>query len=170
LQNPEPLSCSTVTLTTAQVTSDKLWVNALLHYMHGDWNLAQPINIAADEQAIAVTVGGDATKKGISYCWFGLTPNSNDTGGVLGCDFITPDAVKMDYLSPYLAPMLPSYSTTLSSDMNGDGFVRGEDMAIFLALWGHDTGGSFFTFGDFNHDGRRDSADLAILLDRWQSN
>ena len=170
LQNPEPLSCSTVTLTTAQVTSDKLWVNALLHYMHGDWNLAQPINITADEQAIAVTVGGDATKKGISFCWFGFTPNSNDTGGVLGCDFNTPDAAKMLYLSPYLAPMLPSYSTTLSSDMNGDGFVRGEDMAIFLALWGHDTGGSFFTFGDFNHDGRRDSADLAILLDRWQSN
>jgi aryl-phospho-beta-D-glucosidase BglC (GH1 family) len=170
LQNPEPLDCSTVTLSTDQVTSDKLWVNALLHYMQGDWMLAQPISTTADAQAIAVTINGDATKKGISFCWFGFTPNSNDTGGALECDFNTPDATKMAYLTPYLAPLLPEYETALLSDMNGDGFVGGFDLSLFLALWGVDTGGSRFTRGDFNHDGDRNGADLAILLNRWRSN
>jgi len=170
LQNPEPLDCSTVTLSTDQVTSDKLWVNSLLHYMQGDWYLAQPISTTADAQAIAVTINGDATKKGISFCWFGFTPNSNDTGGALGCDFNTPDATKMAYLTPYLAPMLPEYETALLSDMNGDGFVGSVDLGLFLALWGVDTGGSRFTRGDFNRDGVRGGADLAILLNRWSTN
>jgi hypothetical protein len=152
------------------VNSDKLWVNALLHYMQGDWMLAQPISTTADAQAIAVTINGDATKKGISFCWFGFTPNSNDTGGALGCDFNTPDATKMAYLTPYLAPMLPEYETALLSDMNGDGFVGSVDLGLFLALWGVDTGGSRFTRGDFNRDGVRGGADLAILLNRWSTN
>lgn len=65
--------------------------------------------------------------------------------------------------------MLPSYETALASDMNGDGFVRGEDMVIFLALWRLNTGGSHFSRGDFNHDGVRDGADFVILLGRWRS-
>ena len=169
LQNPNSLPCSSVTLSDTQVTSDKLWVNALLHYMQGDWSLAQTITTTPDSQAISVIVGGDEAKKGISFCWFGFTPNSNDTGGVLDCDFNTPDYTKLDYLTPYLAPMLPSYETALASDMNGDGFVRGEDMVIFLALWRLDTGGSHFSRGDFNHDGFRDGADFVILLGRWRS-
>jgi endoglucanase len=161
--------CGYSALTPTQVTSDKQWVNALLHYMQGDWNLSQTINEDADLQAISVTVGGDAAKKGISFCWFGFTPNSADTGGVLDCDYSSTNN-KMDYLSPYLAPsMLPSYETALASDMNGDGFVRGEDMVIFLALWRINTGGSHFSRGDFNHDGVRDGADFVILLGRWRS-
>ena len=124
----------------------------------------------ADAQAIAVTINGDPTKKGISFCWFGFTPNSNDTGGALECDFTTPDATKMAYLTPYLAPMLPEYETALLSDMNGDGFVGSVDLGLFLALWGVDTGGSRFTRGDFNRDGVRGGADLAILLNRWSTN
>lgn len=123
--------CGYSALTTTQVTSDKQWVNALLHYMQGDWNLAQTINETPDSQAISVTVGDDAAKKGISFTWFGFTPNSADTGGVLDCDYSSTDDDKMAYLTPYLAPMLPSYQTALASDMNGDGFVRGEDMVIF---------------------------------------
>ena len=162
--------CGYSALSPTQVTSDKLWVNALLHYMQGDWNLSQPINEGADSQAISVTVGGDAAKKGISFCWFGFTPNSADTGGVLDCDYSSTDVEKMKYLKYYLSPtMLPSYETALASDMNGDGFVRGEDMVIFLALWRLDTGGSRFSRGDFNHDGFRDGADLVMLLGRWRS-
>jgi aryl-phospho-beta-D-glucosidase BglC (GH1 family) len=170
LRNPYEPVCSSVTLEDTQVTSDKLWLKALLHYMQGDWMLAQPITTSPDSQAISVTVGGDAAKKGISFCWFGFTPSSKDTGGVLGCDFNTPDALKMSYLTPYLAPLLPEYETALLSDMNGDGFVGSVDLGLFLAFWGVDTGGSRFTRGDFNHDGFRNGADLAILLNRWRSN
>ncbi len=170
LQNPSSTGCSGVVLPTEDVTSDRLWVNALLHYMQGDFNLAQTITTSPDSQAISVTINGDVTKKGISFCWFGFTPSSNDTGGALGCDFNTPDALKMSYLTPYLAPLLPEYETALLSDMNGDGFVGGFDLSLFLALWGVDTGGSRFTRGDFNHDGARNGADLAILLNRWRSN
>jgi endoglucanase len=162
--------CGYSALTSTQVTSDKQWVNALLHYMQGDWNLSQTINEDADLQAISVTVGDDVAKKGISFCWFGFTPNSADTGGVLNCDYSSIDEEKMKYLTPYLAPtMLPSYETALASDMNGDGFVRGEDMVIFLALWRINTGGSHFSRGDFNHDGVRDGADFVMLLGRWRS-
>jgi aryl-phospho-beta-D-glucosidase BglC (GH1 family) len=169
LQKPQLLPCGYVTLSDEQVKSDKQWVNSLLHYMQGDWNLAQTINETPDSQAISVTVGDDPLKKGISFCWFGFTPNSNDTGGILDCDFSTPDDTKLDYIKPYLADMLPSYQTALASDMNGDGFVRGEDMVIFLSLWRLNTGGSRFSRGDFNHDGSRDGADLVILLGRWRS-
>ena len=162
--------CGYTALTTDQVKSDKQWVNALLHYMQGDWSLAQTINETPDSQAISVTVGGDAAKKGISFCWFGFTPNSADTGGVLDCDYTSTEENKMAYLRPYLAPLLPEYETALLSDMNGDGFVGGPDLGLFLALWGVDTGGSRFTRGDFNHDGVRNGADLAILLNRWRTN
>ena len=162
--------CGYTALTSDQVTSDKLWVNALLHYMQGDWSLAQTINDTPDSQAISVTVGDDAAKKGISFCWFGFTPNSADTGGVLDCDYTSTEENKMAYLRPYLAPLLPEYETALLSDMNGDGFVGSVDLGLFLAFWGVDTGGSRFTRGDFNHDGFRNGADLAILLNRWRSN
>ena len=162
--------CGYTALTSDQVTSDKLWVNALLHYMQGDWSLAQTINETPDSQAISVTVGDDAAKKGISFCWFGFTPNSADTGGVLDCDYTSTEENKMAYLRPYLAPLLPEYETALLSDMNGDGFVGSVDLGLFLAFWGVDTGGSRFTRGDFNHDGFRNGADLAILLNRWRSN
>jgi hypothetical protein len=170
LRNPYAPPCSYVTLNDTQVRSDKLWMNALLHYMQGDFNLSQTITTSPDSQAISVTINGDVTKKGISFCWFGFTPSSNDTGGVLDCDFHTPDALKMSYLTPYLAPLLPEYETALLSDMNGDGSVGGFDLSLFLALWGVDTGGSRFTRGDFNHDGVRGGADLAILLNRWSTN
>ena len=169
LQKPQLLPCGYVTLSDEQVKSDKQWVNSLLHYMQGDWNLAQTINETPDSQAISVTVGDDPAKKGISFCWFGFTPNSNDTGGILDCDFSTTDDIKYNYIKPYLADMLPSYQTALASDMNGDGFVRGEDMVIFLSLWRLNTGGSRFSRGDFNHDGFRDGADLVSLLGRWRS-
>ena len=171
LQKPQLLPCGYVTLDDEQVKSDKQWVNSLLHYMQGDWNLAETINETPDSQAISVTFRDDPLKlkKGISFCWFGFTPNSNDTGGILDCDFSTTDEIKYNYIKPYLADMLPSYQTALASDMNGDGFVRGEDMVIFLSLWRLNTGGSRFSRGDFNHDGFRDGADLVILLGRWRS-
>jgi aryl-phospho-beta-D-glucosidase BglC (GH1 family) len=162
--------CGYTALTSDQVKSDKQWVNALLHYMQGDWSLAQTINETPDSQAISVTVGDDAAKKGISFCWFGFTPNSADTGGVLDCDYTSTETNKMAYLKPYLAPLLPEYETALLSDMNGDGFVGSVDLGLFLGFWGVDTGGSRFTRGDFNHDGFRNGADLAILLNRWRSN
>jgi hypothetical protein len=89
---------------------------------------------------------------------------------VLDCDYNSIDQDKMAYLTPYLAPMLPEYDTALGSDLSGDGFVGGDDLGLFLLLWGVDTGGSRFARGDFNHDGLRNGADLAVLLNRWRSN
>lgn len=47
-------------------------------------------------------------------------------------------------------------------DMNGDGFVNGEDFGQFLVEWG-----SVDSVADFNFDGNVDGFDLGILLGHW---
>ena len=48
------------------------------------------------------------------------------------------------------------------ADMNGDGVVNAEDLAVVLAAWGASGGPA-----DMNRDGMVNSADLAIVLSRW---
>lgn len=48
------------------------------------------------------------------------------------------------------------------ADMNGDGSVNSQDLALLLSAWGG-TGGP----ADMNRDGIVNSADLAIMLSRW---
>lgn len=50
------------------------------------------------------------------------------------------------------------------ADMNGDGFVNSQDLAILLSAWG-----SSSMPADMNRDGTVNSADLAIMLSRWSS-
>ncbi len=48
------------------------------------------------------------------------------------------------------------------SDLNGDGVVDAQDIALLLDRWGAGAG-----IGDINFDGRVDGADLAALLSAW---
>jgi hypothetical protein len=54
-----------------------------------------------------------------------------------------------------------SPDTGVPGDLNDDGFVDGEDLAVLLGAW--NTSGP----GDFNEDGLVDGADLAFLLGAW---
>ena len=47
-------------------------------------------------------------------------------------------------------------------DLNGDGFVNGSDIGIFLAVWGTNS-----ELGDLNNDGICDGVDLGQLLAAW---
>ncbi len=49
------------------------------------------------------------------------------------------------------------------ADLDGDGFVKAEDLAILLGAWGPNAGHP----ADFNSDGTVDAADLAELLGNW---
>lgn len=49
------------------------------------------------------------------------------------------------------------------ADLNGDGVVDGNDLAILLGSWGPCPGCP----ADFNHDGVVDGSDLAVLLGSW---
>ena len=55
-------------------------------------------------------------------------------------------------------------STNDIADMNGDGSVNSQDLAILLSAWGSSGGPA-----DMNRDGIVNSADLAIMLSRWSS-
>ena len=48
------------------------------------------------------------------------------------------------------------------SDLNGDGVVNAQDLAVLLAAWGSNAPGA-----DVNDDGIVDGRDLAILLGSW---
>ena len=50
------------------------------------------------------------------------------------------------------------------ADMNGDGIVNSQDLAVLLSAWGSSGGPA-----DMNQDGIVNSADLAIMLSRWVS-
>ena len=47
-------------------------------------------------------------------------------------------------------------------DLNGDGVVDGEDLALLLAAWG-----DLDSFADLNGDGIVDGGDLGALLGAW---
>ena len=45
--------------------------------------------------------------RGMSFTFWSLNPDSGDTGGILGDDWVTVNQDKMTYLTPILAPLLP---------------------------------------------------------------
>ena len=53
---------------------------------------------------------------------------------------------------------------TLIGDLNGDGCVTGQDLAIVLADWN-----SANSDADLNQDGAVNGQDLAIVLSVWNS-
>lgn len=58
---------------------------------------------------------------------------------------------------------LLTFDTDLRGDVNGDGFVDGEDLAIVLGAWGP----CFACEADITGDGEVDGEDLAIVLGGW---
>jgi len=48
------------------------------------------------------------------------------------------------------------------ADLDGDGVVGAQDLAILLGAWGQGAGPA-----DLDGDGQVSAADLAILLDNW---
>lgn len=74
-------------------TSDQLWLDTLTDYIDGDLDLDGDNDLVGAQQ-------------GMSWTYWCLNPNSGDTGGILGDDWITVNTNKMAYLQPSLAPML----------------------------------------------------------------
>lgn len=58
---------------------------------------------------------------------------------------------------------VPDSCESTTGDLNGDGRVDGNDLGLFMALWG--TAGQFG--GDFDGDGQVNGSDLAWLLADW---
>jgi endoglucanase len=52
--------------------------------------------------ALATYIG----ERGISFAYWSLNPNSNDTGGLLKDDWTTPQAAKLEELKPIMAPLI----------------------------------------------------------------
>ena len=66
--------------TKLETMSDKQWLGALVQYMK---------------------------TKGMSFTYWSLNPNSQDTGGILNADWQTLNQEKLMYLVPALAPLIP---------------------------------------------------------------
>ncbi len=72
--------------TKLETTQDQQWLNALVKYMDGDWNLDGKSDLAAG-------------KEGASWTYWAWSPGSGDTGGIMTDDW-TVNSAKMDAISP----------------------------------------------------------------------
>jgi len=81
--------------------SDQQWLTSLLNYVNGDFNGDGVSDLAPG-------------KKGFSFTYWCLNPDSGDTGGILNNDWTTVNQTKMSYLASSLAPMLGSGTGTNS--------------------------------------------------------
>ena len=72
---------------------------------------------------------------------------------------INPEGCEQGFLVRIVLP-----NTNDIADLNGDGLVNSQDIAIMLSAWGSSGGPA-----DMNQDGLVNSADLAIMLTRWSS-
>jgi endoglucanase len=120
------LGCSlggtATSVTPAQlITSDNQWLDALLHYMDGDYDLVTNIDGLKDSTAVDMVPNGG---KGISFTWFTYNADSADTGGMVLDDFKTVNTEKLAFLTPYLAPMITTTTTTTSGSYGGG--IQGE--------------------------------------------
>lgn len=81
-----------------------------------------------------------------------------------------PDLRPIDRVYPPVAPQWPidmgAYEFRCRFDLNGDGEVGAEDLAILLGAWGPCEGRCP---ADFDGNGEVGAADLAILLGAWGS-
>ena len=87
--------------TPLATTSDQQWLDKLTDYIDGDFDLNGSNDLAPG-------------KKGISFTFWCLNPDSGDTGGILNNDWTTVNTAKLAYLTNSLAPMLGSGSGTNS--------------------------------------------------------
>ncbi|MDI9402707.1 MAG: hypothetical protein QM516_02440 [Limnohabitans sp.] len=86
----------------------------------------------------------------------GFDHDCNNNGALDGCDIA--NGAEDDNKNGY-----PDPCELDRGDLNMDGVVAGQDLAILLSYWG----GTGYTIGDMNHDGVIDGADLAIMLSNW---
>ena len=87
--------------TPLATVSDQQWLGSLVSYIDGDFNLD-----GSNDRAPG--------KKGISFTYWCLNPDSGDTGGILNNDWTTVNYAKMAYLTNSLEPMLGSGTGTNS--------------------------------------------------------
>lgn len=86
----------------------------------------------------------------------GFDHDCNANGTLDGCDIA--NGAEDDNKNGY-----PDPCELDRGDLNMDGIVGGQDLAILLSYWG----GTGYTIGDMNHDGVIDGADLSIMLSNW---
>lgn len=86
----------------------------------------------------------------------GFDHDCNANGTLDGCDIA--NGAEDDNKNGY-----PDSCELDRGDLNMDGIVGGQDLAILLSYWG----GTGYTIGDMNHDGVIDGADLSIMLSNW---
>ena len=87
--------------TPLATTSDQQWLDKLTDYIDGDFDLNGSNDLAPG-------------KKGMSFTFWCLNPDSGDTGGILNNDWTTVNYAKLAYLTNSLAPMLGSGTGTNS--------------------------------------------------------
>lgn len=88
--------------TKLQTDEDKVWLDYLVDYMNGDFILNGKNQLA----------GG---QKGMSFTYWCLNPNSDDTGGILKDDWTTVHTDKMENLKRLLDPQSVSLNMISSS-------------------------------------------------------
>jgi endoglucanase len=81
---------------TLENACDDTWLPLWLNYMNGEY-------VTAGESAL------QPGELGMSWMFRGVDPYS-PVGGILEADWVTQQTVKMQRLSPYLAPQLPSFN------------------------------------------------------------
>lgn len=86
--------------------TDITWLDKVTDYMDGDFNLDGVSDLVGD-------------KKGLSFTYWCLNPNSGDTGGILNADWTTVDQTKYDMLKNSLEGVDPveiptSYTPTIA--------------------------------------------------------
>ncbi len=87
---------------------------------------------------------------------------ANRSGAVGGNGDI---AFRVQFTDDSQAVVVGYFTPSCSADLNEDGFVNAEDLAILLAFWGQP--GPIGDQGDVDHDGDTDAGDLAALLAAW---
>jgi hypothetical protein len=103
---------------------------------------------------------------GTDYSWtyWSLNPNSGDTGGILQYDWVSVEQWKLDYLEPYIAPII-SFNPVYG-DVDGNGEIGAYDASLVLR---NTVGMLVFDdwqeiAGDVDGDGNIQSFDAALIL------
>ena len=95
---------------------------------------------------------------------FAYSGSLTDSGFSLG-SLPTGFSYKLDEVSTPGQVLLDVTSVnTLTGDVNGDGIVNSQDLALVSSNWLH-TGAD--VVGDINHDGIVNSQDLALVSSNW---
>lgn len=90
-----------------ETTMDKKWMAEFIQYINGDWNTDGINDLKPGEQ-------------GVSWTYWGWTPNSHDTGGILLDDYKTVDMNKINAIKPamYTGSTTAAGTTTMNFTVN----------------------------------------------------